>query len=280
MTLCLRVSLLFCIISLIFSTTSGTSVLRVGEGLVEGELLISNNGQFTAALQTDGNFVVYKGSTALWATYTNNNAGTLHLVVQSDGNLVIYTAENSAIWATYTFDSNVFLVMQDDGNLVLYNGNSQALWNTNDEVNKPKIIANADTWLHPPVSYSQAAYYNGYRQDCSGYVSMAWQLGISATTWTIPNYSHQISKSELKAGDILLNTNEHVLIFNAWADGAQTQYWAYEQTPPQTIYHVVTYPYWPGYGTYLPYRLTGMKGAGHVANEIAPHVNLTSIEKN
>ena len=120
------------------------------------------------------------------------------------------------------------------------------------------IISNAQTWLNPPVPYSQSAYHNGYRQDCSGYVSMAWQLGTSATTWTIPNYSHQISKSELQAGDVLLNVDEHVLIFDSWADGAQTQYHAYEQTPPQTVYHVVQYPYWPGYGTYLPYRLNGM----------------------
>jgi hypothetical protein len=73
-----------------------------------------------------------------------------------------------------------------------------------------------------------------------------------------PHYAHQISKSELKAGDVLLNIDEHVLIFNAWADAGQTQYCAYEQTPPQTIYHVVAYPYWPGYGTYLPYRLNGI----------------------
>jgi hypothetical protein len=55
---------------------------------------------------------------------------------------------------------------------------------------------------------------------------------------------------------VLLNIDEHVLIFNAWADAGQTQYWAYEH--PQTIYHVVAYPYLPGYGTYLPYRLNGM----------------------
>lgn len=120
------------------------------------------------------------------------------------------------------------------------------------------ITDDAATWLNPPVPYSQSSYYNGYRQDCSGYVSMAWQLGTSATTWTIPNYSYQIDKSELQPGDVLLNIDEHVLLFAGWADDAQSQYWAYEQTPPQTIYHVVQYPYWPGYGTYLPYRLNGM----------------------
>ena len=57
---------------------------------------------------------------------------------------------------------------------------------SNAERSKASIISNADTWLHPPVAYSQSAYHNGYRQDCSSYVSMVCQLGASATTWTIP----------------------------------------------------------------------------------------------
>jgi hypothetical protein len=137
------------------------------------------------------------------------------------------------------------------------------------------ITDDAATWLNPPVPYSQSAYHNGYRQDCSGYVSMAWQLGTSATTWTIPNYSHQIDKSQLAPGDVLLNVDEHVLIFAGWADGAQSQYWAYEQTPPQTVYHVVQYPYWPGYGTYLPYRLNGMAANGTMPSAAEASGNAT-----
>lgn len=40
--------------------------------------------------------------------------------------------------------------------------------------NSVNVITNAKTWLNPPVPYSQTAYHNGYRTDCSGYVSMAW----------------------------------------------------------------------------------------------------------
>ena len=35
------------------------------------------------------------------------------------------------------------------------------------------------TWLDADVAYSQAKYYKGYRTDCSGFVSMAWELGTS-----------------------------------------------------------------------------------------------------
>ena len=100
--------------------------------------------------------------------------------------------------------------------------------------NSVNVIANAKTWLNPAVPYSQSAYHNGYRTDCSGYVSMAWQLGTSATTWTLPNYSSPVTKDTLKAGDVLLNINEHVLIFSSWANTAKTQYYAYEQHPSQT----------------------------------------------
>ncbi len=57
------------------------------------------------------------------------------------------------------------------------------------DANSVNIIANAQTWLNPSIPYSQSDYYAGYRTDCSGYVSMAWQLGTSATTWTLPNWS-------------------------------------------------------------------------------------------
>ena len=86
--------------------------------------------------------------------------------------------------------------------------------------NSVNVIANAKTWLNPSVPYSQSAYHNGHRTDCSGYVSMTWQLGTSETTWTLPNYSSPISKATLKAGDVLLNINEHVLIFSSWANSA------------------------------------------------------------
>jgi hypothetical protein len=123
------------------------------------------------------------------------------------------------------------------------------------------MIARAQTWVNVPVPYSQSEYYDGYRQDCSGYVSMAWNLGISAVTWTLPDYSYPIDKSSLRAGDILLNIDEHVLMFSSWVDDSQSYYWAYEQTPPYTIYHQVMYPYWSGYGVYEPYRMGGTSAA-------------------
>ena len=131
---------------------------------------------------------------------------------------------------------------------------------------RDQIAKLAETWLYSPVPYSEQAYwYDGYRTDCSGYVSMAWQLGTSETTWTLPQYSHQISQWELQRGDILLNIDEHVLIFDSWTDSSQTYYWAYEQSPPAAAYRIVEYPYWSGSsGVYLPYRLNRLGSPAEV----------------
>lgn len=132
---------------------------------------------------------------------------------------------------------------------------------TNLEITPSKIIENAKVWLNPCVPYSQSDYHKGadginYRQDCSGYVSMAWKLGTSQTTRTLDQYSTKISKSELTSGDILLNAGEHTLIFDKWVDSSKSNYWAYEQHPSCTEHHQIPYPYWSNYdpSSYHPYR--------------------------
>jgi hypothetical protein len=40
-------------------------------------------------------------------------------------------------------------------------------------ITRAQILARAQTWVDAKVPYSQSAYRDGYRTDCSGYVSMA-----------------------------------------------------------------------------------------------------------
>lgn len=120
-------------------------------------------------------------------------------------------------------------------------------------------IARAQSWVEAHVPYSQSSYftnqYGTYRQDCSGYVSMAWGLPASMTTYSLPTVSHPIAKDDLRAGDILLKPG-HTLIFDRWASPERADYWAYEEqhTGTVAVHHVVPYPYWPGYGTFVPHR--------------------------
>lgn len=55
-----------------------------------------------AAMQGDGNFVLYNDSltSAKWATNTNGNPGA-YLNMQNDGNIVIYSASDSPLWSVF-----------------------------------------------------------------------------------------------------------------------------------------------------------------------------------
>jgi len=119
------------------------------------------------------------------------------------------------------------------------------------------MISRAAIWARDRVPYNQGATHDGYREDCSGYVSMAWGLSKPGyTTFTLPEVSHAISKADLKHGDILLNRAEHVVLFGGWTDASHSHYVAYEETRPGegTVKRVTPYPYWYQTSSFLPYR--------------------------
>ncbi|MEV6975346.1 hypothetical protein [Kitasatospora sp. NPDC093806] len=131
-------------------------------------------------------------------------------------------------------------------------------------ITRSEVIERGHYWTDRHIPYSQSKYYPGpdghkYRTDCSGFVSMAWKLGSSETTVTLPNYSHRIDKNDLKPGDILLNTDPgnsgHVVLFEGWADAGHTSYIADEESGSKgAVRRVIPYPYYPGHGTFRPYR--------------------------
>jgi len=142
-------------------------------------------------------------------------------------------------------------------------------------VTRPTILTRAKSWYDEHVQYSQSAChsnaYGSYRTDCSGFVSMSWALSSSYTTSTLPQVSRRLaSKNDLQPGDILLNTGSHVVLFEKWANSAKTKYWAYEETNPRTdmAHHVIPYPYYSGYGTFLPYRYDHIAAATHAAGSV------------
>ncbi|MUN35253.1 C40 family peptidase [Actinomadura litoris] len=105
---------------------------------------------------------------------------------------------------------------------------------------RSEVIERAKTWnpgTSDRVSYSQTDYHNGYRTDCSGFVSMALGLpkpGENTVGLTSSRLTERISMSELKKGDLVMdalgtNTTRHVVIFEKWANSDHTAYWAYEQ---------------------------------------------------
>ncbi|MFJ3666951.1 hypothetical protein ACIPSE_10895 [Streptomyces sp. NPDC090106] len=120
---------------------------------------------------------------------------------------------------------------------------------------RQRTLERAATWLTAnggrPVPYSQSAYWrDGYRQDCSGYASMALGLptpGTNTVGLTNRNITRPISMGELQPGDLVIdaigNSNtRHVVIFERWTDDAHTSYLAYEQRGgPGTTHRTLTY---------------------------------------
>ncbi|OYP17411.1 hypothetical protein CFC35_25310 [Streptomyces sp. FBKL.4005] len=142
---------------------------------------------------------------------------------------------------------------------------------------RTEIINRAKIWVAAKVPYSMYAFWSdGYRQDCSGYVSMAWGLPSNEWTGSLAQFGVKITKDQLQPGDILLYHNpdnpekgSHVVIFGGWTDHTHTYYTAYEQTPPRTRRQATPYAYWSHSDKYVPYRYKGLTKAAAGARPAA-----------
>ncbi|MER5595839.1 peptidoglycan-binding protein [Streptomyces sp. NPDC002265] len=131
---------------------------------------------------------------------------------------------------------------------------------------RTEIVNRAKKWLDAKVPYSMNAYWSdGYRQDCSGFVSMAWSLPGNEWTGSLGQYGERVTKDTVRPGDMLLfhNTKDpqkgsHVVIFGGWTDYTHTYYTAYEQTPPHTRRQGTPYAYWSHSDKYVAYRYKGL----------------------
>jgi hypothetical protein len=159
-----------------------------------------------------------------------------------------------------------------------------------------EMINRAKTWLTAnnggPVPYSmETVWKDGYRQDCSGYVSMT--LGLStpglntvglATTSSVTQPLSSVS--QLQMGDLLIDYSttdgdfRHVVIFEKWADSAHTAYWAYEQRGTYgTTYRQLKYGIGADhYDPFRPVKLGSGSGSGGGGSTPAPDVAWPVLE--
>ncbi|MFD8422370.1 peptidoglycan-binding protein [Streptomyces sp. NPDC059668] len=143
---------------------------------------------------------------------------------------------------------------------------------------RAEIINRAKKWIAAQVPYSMSAYWtDGYRQDCSGFVSMAWNLPGNEWTGSLDTFGVRISRDQLQPGDILLFHNpadpqngSHVVLFGGWTDYTHTYYIAYEQTRPSTRRQSTPYAYWSNSTHYLPYRHKGLADGASGAQPSVP----------
>lgn len=139
-------------------------------------------------------------------------------------------------------------------------------------LSRDTIIARAARWVSLDVPYSQNGYFEGYRTDCSGYVSMAWALtyngqptSLMTSTLDAPSVSVAIAKDALQPGDLLLRPSDqagassgHAVIFAGWADSARTSYYGYHESSSKgATYATIPYPFYNETG-YTPRRFVGV----------------------
>lgn len=164
---------------------------------------------------------------------------------------------------------------------------------------RAQIIVRAQAWLTEHVPYSQTSWWKDqdgqYRQDCSGYVSMAWALDQDVDFWTgnLNTVSHVVDPSTLLPGDILLSSS-HTVIFAGWADAAHTVFDYYEESHPGTDARFVVDAPLQRFLTngFTPFRYDGVVDGGALpanpangldfaalqngVNELAPNGNILS----
>ena len=108
---------------------SGCGEILAGQGLTAGDSYSSCGGEYTLAMQNDGNLVLYhNGRGAIWATMTNGKGG-FNMWMQTDGNFVLYNTTSAPLWNSVTEGhGGAFLAVQSDGNLVVYAPGNTPIW--------------------------------------------------------------------------------------------------------------------------------------------------------
>jgi len=114
----------------VLHNSSGCGELTANQQLTSNQSLASCNGDYTLIMQSDGNLVLYQGSTALWASNTVGS-GADEAIMQGDGNFVLYTSSGSPVWSSGTAgNAGAYLDVQNDANVVIYSASGSALWST------------------------------------------------------------------------------------------------------------------------------------------------------
>lgn len=134
-------------------------------------------------------------------------------------------------------------------------------------VSRTTIVARGRSWVDRAVPYSQKATFEGYRTDCSGFLSMCWVLSrngspLSLSTAELDSVASRIAQDDLQPGDMILRPKDqpgaaygHAVLFVAWTDPTHTSYIGYHESSGsgKAVMATIKYPFWNETG-FAPYR--------------------------
>jgi hypothetical protein len=116
--------------------TSYKNVIVPGAKLTANSKITSPNGTYALIMQSDGNLVLYKGSTATFSIKYSGlpyagGASNRIAIMQSNGNFEVQNTDGTVVWQSYTTGNpGSFLALTDDGALSIYNPISEKIWST------------------------------------------------------------------------------------------------------------------------------------------------------
>ena len=106
-----------------------------------------------------------------------------------------------------------------------------AIMSSTSNAKRLTAIQRGFTWLDANVPYSQSRSYKGYRTDCSGFVSMAWNLGTSYNTASFMGGGapvRQVAWDQMMPADAF-GKRGHIMLFLGWNDAGHKNACVLEQ---------------------------------------------------
>ncbi len=116
-------------------------------------------------------------------------------------------------------------------------------------VGRSEIVERALNWVNLGIKYDDSKYFQGFRTDCSGFISMSWQYKSNPGTIAFPPFAktteyafalggfddlapgdavNRITRIKNKKGNLV----GHVMLFVGWAsDDHQSMYLIHEYSP-------------------------------------------------
>jgi surface antigen len=205
----------------IWETSVHNPNLEQNETLTTSQYIESSNGTYWAAMQSDGNLVLYGPSGAMWSSNTEGHPGAW-IAMQSDGNLVIYPPDNNtnALWASNTGGNpGTHLGLGTDGNLVLYNASETAIWETNTEPHSGGGTTRA--WGQ---SFSYNPFAAGYDGECTYWADQKFGAFTGGKYLNVLHDADQWAGEAARGGWTVVSTPEvnSVVVFPPDVDEASS----------------------------------------------------------